>query len=192
MVRVMCKVLVVSESGYYQWKKRPVSKRAKADKELSTQIEPIFEQSRQTYGSPRLKAALKLKGISCSKKQVARLMRLMGLVSCHRRKKRKVNTTDSSHTNPVAPNRLNRDFTATGSDQKWVGDITGVWTKEGWLYLAALVDIYSKKVVGWSMGANRDEALVERALLMALERRNPCEGLLHHTVMSNKRNVKSR
>jgi transposase InsO family protein len=108
-------------------------------------------------------------------------MRLRGLVSCHCRKKRKVVTTDSNHTNPVARNVLNRDFTATKPDQKWVGDITGVWTREGWLYLAALVDIYSRKVVGWAMGANRDEALVERALLMALERRNPSEGLSHHS-----------
>jgi transposase InsO family protein len=110
----MCKMLAVSESGYYEWRKRPVSLRARADKELSAQIEPIFEQSRQTYGSPRVKAALKLKGISCSKKRVARLMRVMGLVSCHRRKKRKVVTTDSNHPNPVVRNLLNRDFTATG------------------------------------------------------------------------------
>ncbi|NWJ47685.1 MAG: IS3 family transposase [Chloroflexi bacterium] len=135
-VRLMCKVQVVSESGYYAWRKRPESARAKADRALEAEIEPIFEQSRQTYGSPRVKAALRGKGINCSRKRVARLMRLLGLVSCHRRKKRKVITTDSQHSNPVAPNRLKRDFTATKPDEKWVGDITGVWTNEGWLYLA--------------------------------------------------------
>ena len=108
-------------------------------------------------------------------------MRKKGLVSCWRRKKRKVVTTDSNHNQPVAPNRLDRDFTATAVNQKWVGDITGVWTEEGWLYLAALEDLYSRKIVGWSMSEVRDERLVEDALWMALIRRQPTGNLLHHT-----------
>lgn len=108
-------------------------------------------------------------------------MRQKGLVSCWRHKKRKICTTDSQHNQPVAPNRLNRDFTATAPNQKWVGDITGIWTEEGWLYLSALVDIYSRAVVGWAMDGIRDEQLVENALWMALVRRQPDAGLLHHT-----------
>ena len=147
-VRVMCEVLEVSESGYYAWRKRPPEqRREQADKALAEQVAPIFEQSRQTYGSPRVHAALRERGVKCSRRRVARLMRQKGLVSCWWRKKRKVCTTDSQHNQPVAPNRLNRDFTATEPNQKWVGDITGIWTDEGWLYLAALVDIYSRRLV---------------------------------------------
>lgn len=108
-------------------------------------------------------------------------MRKKGLVSCWRRKKRKVVTTDSNHNQPVAPNRLDQDFTATAVNQKCVGDITGVWTEEGWLYLAALEDLYSRRIVGWSMREVRDERLVEDALWMALIRRQPTGKLLHHT-----------
>ena len=181
-VRVLCEILEVSESGYYAWRKRkPTERREQADKALAEQVETVFEQSRQTYGSPRIHAALRANGVSCSRRRVARLMRQKGLVSCWRRKKRKVCTTDSQHNQPVAPNRLNRDFTTTAPNLKWVGDITGVWTDEGWLYLAALVDIYSRAVVGWAMDAARDEQLVENALWMALVRRQPQAGLLHHT-----------
>lgn len=181
-VRMLCKVLEVSESGYYAWHKRaPDQQREQADKVLGEQIATVFEQSRQTYGSPRVKAALREQGVSCSRRRVARMMHQKGLVSCWRRKKHKVCTTDSRHNQPVAPNRLNRDFVATAPNQKWVGDITGIWTEEGWLYLSALVDIYSRTVVGWAMDAVRDEQLVENALWMALVRRQPEAGLLHHT-----------
>lgn len=182
-VRVLCQLLEVSESGYYAWRKRQPAhqQREQADQILVEEVETVFEQSRQTYGSPRVHAALRARGVSCSRRRVARLMRQQGLVSCWRRKKRKVITTDSKHNQPVAPNRLNRDFTATAANQKWVGDITGVWTEEGWLYLSALVDVYSRTVVGWAMDAVRDEQLVENALWMALVRRQPEAGLLHHT-----------
>jgi putative transposase len=181
-VRVLCQVLKVSESGYYQWRKRkPCPKDLEAKQRLEKQVAQVFEQSHQTYGSPRVRAVLLQKGVQCSRGKVARLMREKGLVSCWRTKKRKVCTTDSQHNQPVAPNRLNRDFTATAVDQKWVGDITGVWTEEGWLYLAALVDVYSRKVVGWAMSGTRDEQLVENALWMALISRQPEAGLMHHT-----------
>lgn len=183
---MVCEVLKVSESGYYAWRKRQSREpghRQKADEELTAQVAEVFEQSHQSYGSPRIHAALREGGISCSRRRVARLMRKKGLVSCWRRKKRKVVTTDSNHEQPVAPNRLDRDFRAAAPNQKWVGDITGVWTEEGWLYLSAIVDLYSRRVVGWSMSAVRDERLVEDALWMALVRRQPepGSGLLHHT-----------
>jgi putative transposase len=185
-VRRLCEVLKVSESGYYAWRKRGCkelngAQKQKAEEQLANQVQEVFGQSRQTYGSPRIYAQLRAKGVSCSRRRVARLMRKQGLVSCWRTKKRKACTTDSHHNQPVAPNRLNRDFTATAVDQKWVGDITGVWTDEGWLYLAALVDVYSRKVVGWAMSGIRDEQLVENALWMALIGRQPQAGLLHHT-----------
>jgi putative transposase len=181
-VRVLCEVLGVSESGYYAWRKRkPCSKDMEATQKLTEEVTQAFEQSHQTYGSPRVHAILLQKGVRCSRRKVARVMRECGLVSCWRRKKRKVCTTDSQHNQPIAPNRLNRDFTATAPNQKWVGDITGVWTQEGWLYLAALVDVYSRKVVGWAMSGTRDEQLVENALWMALIGRQPEAGLMHHS-----------
>jgi len=182
-VRVLCEVLEISESGYYAWQKgqgREPDRHQKEDQELTAQLETVFEQSRQTYGSPRIHAALRSKGVSCSRRKIAKLMRKKGLVSCWRRKKRKVCTTDSHHNQPVAPNRLNRDFTATAVNQKWIGDITGIWTDEGWLYLAALEDLYSRRIVGWAMSGVRDERLVEDALWMALIRRQPDSNLLHH------------
>lgn len=181
---MLCEVLEVSESGFYGWRKRQgrePDRHQKEDEELTAQLEIIFEQSRQTYGSPRIHAALRSKGVSCSRHRVARLMQKKGLVSCWRRKKRKVVTTDSNHNQPVAPNRLDRDFTAAAPNQKWVGDITGVWTDEGWLYLSALEDLYSRRIVGWAMSEFRDERLVEDALWMALIRRQPDGNLLHHS-----------
>jgi transposase InsO family protein len=182
-VRVLCQVLQVSESGFYGWKKRkPDQRREQADKELGARVAEVFEGSRQTYGSPRVHAALRSEGVKCSRRRVAGLIRTKGLVSCWRRKKKfKICTTDSKHDQPMAPNRLARDFTATAPNQKWVGDITGVWTEEGWLYLVTLVDVYSRAVVGWARDSVRDEQLVENALWMALVRRQPQVGLLHHT-----------
>jgi putative transposase len=156
-VRVLCEVLEVSESGYYAWcKRKPCPKDMEATQKLTEQVTQAFEQSHQTYGSPRVHATLLQKGVRCSRRKVARLMRERGLVSCWRRKKRKVCTTDSQHNQPVAPNRLNRDFTATAPNQKWVGDITGVWTEDGWLYLAALVDVYSRFAQGSRLGNSLD------------------------------------
>lgn len=181
-VRMLCAVLHVSVSGYYAWRQRPpCQQRHAVDQQLSQQVDRVFRQSRQTYGSPRVYAALKAEGVPCSRRRVARVMHAAGWISCWRRTKRHVYTTDSQHTDPVVPNRLQRDFTAAGPNQKWVGDITGIWTAEGWLYLAALVDVYSRRVVGWAMGAERDARLVEVAFEMAVHHRQPASGLLHHT-----------
>lgn len=178
-IRVLCRVLEVAESGDYAWCNRQPSQREQANRQLVAQIGEVFTAGRQVYGSPRVHAALHKKGVVCSRKRVARLMQANGLSAG--RKKHKTRTTGSRHTNSVAPNRLARDLTATAANQKWVGDITGVWTQEGWLSVAALVDIYSRQVVGWAMDGQRDERLVEDALWMALARRQPDIGLLHHT-----------
>lgn len=149
-IRRLCHVLEVSESGYYAWRKRAPSKRKRADEELGKRIEDAYQNNRRVYGSPRLHAELKEQGMRCGRKRVARLMRERGINA--KPKRRKLKTTDSNHSNPVAPNLLNRDFTADAPNTKWVADITGIETREGWLYLAAIVDIYSRFVVGWAMG----------------------------------------
>jgi putative transposase len=175
----MCQVLEVSESGYYAWLKRDPSKRERVDKELGERIEDAYQKNRQVYGSPRIHAELKEQGIHCGRKRVARLMRELGINA--QSKRRKVKTTDSRHDNPVAPNLLERNFSADAPNTKWVSDITGIETGEGWLYLAAIVDIYSRFVVGWAMGKERDEQLITNAAKMALTRRHPRTGLLHHS-----------
>jgi putative transposase len=131
------------------------------------------------YGSPRVHAELKAQGVHCGRKRVARLMRERGINV--KPKRRKVKTTDSQHDNPVAPNLLKRDFTADAPNTKWVADITGIGTAEGWLYLAAIVDISSRLVVGWAMSKERDEHLVVKAAKMALTQRRPGAGLVHHS-----------
>jgi putative transposase len=156
-----------------------LSPRKAADKVLAERIESIFVGSRKLYGSPRVHAALRADGVRCSRKRVARLMSAKGLTP--RIKKHKTRTTDSQHDNPVAPNKLNREFEAAAPNHKWAGDITGIWTSEGWLYLAVLLDLYSRRVIGWAMGAQRDGRLVEEALNMALLKRRPAPGLLHHS-----------
>lgn len=175
----MCQILEVSESGYYAWLKREPSEREQEDKKLGDLIEDAYQRNRQVYGSPRIHAELKEQGVHCGKKRVARLMRERGINA--KLKKRKMKTTDSRHDNPVAPNVLDRNFSADAPNTKWVSDITGIETGEGWLYLAAIVDIYSRFVVGWSMGKERDEELITNAAEMALARRHPGAGLLHHS-----------
>ena len=179
-VEVMCRALGVSVSGYYAWQGREASARQRRDTLLLVQIRAVHQASRGLYGSPRVYAALRQQGIACSRKRVARLMRQAGLhsrrVVRHRR-----STTDSRHARPVAPNLLARDFSADAPNQKWVGDILGIWTEEGWLYLAALLDTYSRRIVGWAMSAFRDEALVTDALHMALTWRLVTDDLIHHT-----------
>jgi putative transposase len=138
-VSVMCRVLTVSRSGYYAWRSRPVSARKMADEQLLEQIKALFVESRETYGMPTIYRLLKKAGVRCSRKRVARLMREQQLVPKTVRRFRVV-TTDSNHDQPVAPNRLNQDFSADGPDQKWVADITYVPTAEGWLYLAIVLD----------------------------------------------------
>lgn len=178
-VRQLCQALEVSHSGYYAWHKRQARPEDPHLTALLEHIERIHKLSRRTYGSPRVHAQLCREGFHYNRKRIARLMRLKGLVG--RRKTRKVTTTDSRHDHPVAPNRLNRDFQAAEPNEKWVADITYIPTQEGWLYLAVVLDLYSRKVVGWSMMATLTADLVEDALKMALYERNPDPGLLHHS-----------
>ncbi len=179
-VERQCKTLQVSVSGYYAWRQRQTSRHEQRDVELSQQIEIIHQGSRGLYGSPRVHAALKRAGIRCGRKRVARLMRRAGLRS-HRQRRYRPLTTQSRHTLPVAPNRLQRQFKAALPNQKWVTDITYIPTHQGWLYLAVVLDLFSRLVVGWAMSDHPDEALVEGALRMALARRRPPPGLLSHS-----------
>jgi transposase InsO family protein len=179
-VETLCRALGVSVSGYYAWQNRLPSAREQSDEELLKQIRAIHHDSRGLYGSPRIHAALQQAGVRCSRKRVARLMRAAGIHS-QRRVRRRVRTTDSDPTRPVAPNLLQRDFSATAPNQKWVGDILGVPTDEGWLYVAALLDTFSRRVIGLAMSAYRDEALVTAALRLALGQRMLVGDLIHHT-----------
>ncbi|GHO48829.1 transposase [Ktedonospora formicarum] len=176
---VMCRVLDISESGYYAWRKRPTCQRRREDARLTNHIRQVFTSHQGRYGSPRIHVELKDRGVQCSRKRVARLMHEAELQA--KRKRRRVVTTRRDATHPVAPNLLERDFTATAPNTKWVTDITYIPTIQGWLYLAVMLDLYSRAVVGWSMSAECSEKLVENALKMALARRRPKAGLLHHS-----------
>ena len=166
-VVALCRNLGVSRQGYYAYLKRPPSKRAQRDQELRAAIVRIFEASRRTYGSPRVFEALRTEGIRTSKRRVERLMRELGLQARERKRYRVTTIADESH--PVANNTLERDFRADAPDQRWVTDITYVWTAEGWVYLAAIVDLHSRFVVGWAISAVNDRHLVLRALEQAVE-----------------------
>jgi putative transposase len=173
-------VLSVSVSGYYRWRQRRPSRRQREDEDLTQTIRRLHGESHQRYGSPRIHAELRAQGIHCGEKRVARLMRQEGLQGkCKWR--RRVCTTDSRHTLPVARNVLNQEFTAEQPNAKWVADITYIATAEGWLYLAGIVDIFSRKVVGWAMDETMTTELVERALMAAVKTRRPQPGLLHHS-----------
>jgi putative transposase len=179
----MCHALEVSVSGYYAWRARSQagsSAHERDDAVLSGRIRTAFLAGRGVYGSPRIHAALRAQGIRCARKRVARLMRAQGLCA-GRPRRRKPRTTDSRHTQPVAPNLLGRDFTAAAPNRKWVADITGISTHSGWLYLAGILDIYSRRAIGYAMASYRDEQLVETALDMALVTRRPQAGLIHHS-----------
>ena len=177
-----CRVLHVSVSGYYAWQQRRQHDKANdVDERLVAHIRAVFTDSRGTYGSPRVTAALHQQGMVCNRKRVARLMRQEGLVAKHRRQRR-VKTTDSRHAFPIAPNRLQREFSAERPNEKWVADFTYIDTAEGWLYLALVLDIFSRKIVGWAMDEHMESALVERALRMAFAQRKPTQGkLMHHS-----------
>jgi len=178
-VQAMCHALAVSVSGYYAWRQRAPSAHQQHDDALRRHIRRTFQVGRGVYGSPRIHAALPQEGIRCGRKRVARLMREEGLAA--RPVRRTPRTTDSQHSHPVAPNLLARQFTAAGPNQTWVADITAVATQANWLYLAAILDLYSRRVIGWALGARRDEQLVLQALRMALQQRQPPTGLLHHS-----------
>jgi len=178
-IAVLCRVLDVSPSGYYARRARPVSPHARRDAELSEQIAIFHAASKRRYGSPRVHADLKAGKVRVGRKRVARLMRERGLVARCRRRYR--TTTDSKHSFPIAPNLLERDFTAHGPDESWVTDITFIWTRQGWLYLAAILDVFSRRVVGWATGQHVDRHLALAALDMALAKRCPGRGLVHHS-----------
>jgi transposase InsO family protein len=178
-VGVLCDVLEVSRSGYYAWSKRPEPAGAKSDAQLKAQIAAVHEKSRSTYGSPRVHAALRGKGVRVGKKRVERLMREDGIKA--RQKRRFRRTTDSNHTHPIAPNVLDRNFTVTAPNKVWVTDVTYIATDEGWMYLAAILDLFSRRVVGWATSATNDRALALDALEKALQARRPAAGLLHHS-----------
>lgn len=178
-VRLMCQLLNVSSSGYYAWRKRPVSEREMANQELLKEIKAVHEESYETYGSPRIYAEMKEKGVICSENRVARLMRQEGLQA--KQSKRYKTTTKADKSHPVTPNLLAQDFMASAPNQKWTADITYIPTLEGWLYLAVILDLFSRRVVGWSMSARMTSTLVIDALNMALGQRQPGPGLLHHS-----------
>ena len=170
----LCENLQVSPSGYYDWQRRRVTPgpRAQETEELAREIGVIHDQSRQTYGTPRIVAALRRQGRCHGRARIARLMKAQGL--CGRQKGRyRIRTTDSNHDHPIAPNRLAEAPPATAPNQIWVTDITYIQTHEGWLYLAAILDLYSRRIVGWAMGPSIDAALALRALGMALLHRHP-------------------
>ena len=178
-VRRMCRLLGISRSSYYAWRKRKPSQREHSIEILIRHIRRIHRMSRRTYGSPRVHAELRKQRIMCNRKTVAKLMRQNGLQG--QRKRRRVTTTHSNHHFPIAVNLLNRDFHADKPDQKWVADITYIPTAEGWLYLAGVLDLFSRKIVGWEMSDQINADMVERALRMALYLRKPGQGLIHHS-----------
>jgi putative transposase len=175
---LMGKILGVSRSGFYNWKKHE-DKRATNDLTLLRAIEDIHTASRKTYGSPRIFSQLKALGFKTSKSKVERLMRDNGIRS--KMKKKFKATTNSKHSHPVAENILNRDFSPKAANMVWAGDITYIWTGEGWLYLAVILDLFSRQVIGWSMSERMTKELALNALTMAIRKRKPAKGLIHHT-----------
>ncbi len=178
-VKVLCSVLKVSRSAFYAWLKRPPSRRKRENEALVIKIQDIYKTSRKSYGSPRITAQLNAQGSQCSENRVARLMRENN-IAVHPRKRFRP-TTDSNHSHSIAANLLDRKFTTDQPDTAWVADITYIWTAQGWLYLAVILDLFSRKVVGWSMDDNMRTRLVINALDMALGQRNPETGLIHHS-----------
>lgn len=179
-IRWLCRLWDVAPSGYYRWREQPLSPRQREDEALAGQIAAAHEASRGTYGAPRIVEDLREEGTRTSKRRCARLMRAQGLrgKKKHRRRPR---TTDSRHQQPVAPNLLAKRPAPTGPNQCWLTDITYLQTAEGWLYLAAILDLWSRRIVGWACGPTLHAHLVLAALTDALTRRQPSQGLLHHS-----------
>jgi putative transposase len=175
----MCRAMRVTPAGYHAWKSRPQSNRKTEELRLVQIIENIHQGSRETYGSPRVHAVLSGKGEACSKGKVARLMRKHGIRA--KTKKKFKATTNSKHKLPVSDNVLNRDFEVDAPNRAWAGDITFLWTREGWLYLAVVIDLFSRKVIGWAMEPTMSRELALKALRMAIEVRQPDSGLVSHT-----------
>src|ERR1700728_1405931 len=177
-VQRLCKVLGVSQSGYFAWKDRPACRRQNEDMVLLAHIRSAFALSNATYGSPRMTRELRDDGITIGRHRVARLMRENALKA--RQKRRFKRTTDSLHAFPVAPNLLNQDFNATGPNQKWGADISYVWTREGWLYLAVVIDLFARRVIGWATSDRLHKERALSALRRAIAVRIPAVGLSHH------------
>jgi transposase InsO family protein len=175
----MCDVLHVSRSGYYAWLKRPVSERKKRKEWLTQRIQHIFLQSRRLYGSPKITHVLRAEGIRISQKTVARMMKELGLRS--RTVKKYKATTNSSHSLPVSENLLNQQFVAQAPNQVWMADMTYVPTQKGWLYVASVMDLYTRKIVGWHADERMTKRLVLQALDQAYQRQKPNSGVLHHS-----------
>lgn len=178
-VAAMCRVLRVTRSGYYAWKQRGECPREAENRRLDEAIQRLYDLHKGRYGAPRLTVELRAEGWSVSRRRVAKRMQGLGLKAKAARKYKA--TTQSGHDLPVMPNRLEQDFTATAANQKWVSDITYVWTEEGWLYLAVVLDLYSRAVVGWAMAERMTRDLVIAALTMAIWRRRPGPGLIVHS-----------
>jgi putative transposase len=179
-VKGLCQVLGVSRSGYYAWGGRPASARAQANQWLLGRIREQYRWSRKTYGSPRIQAALRQQGVVCSRKRVARLMHQAGIIARPKRACRPATTQRDPNDQP-APNVLNQEFGSPAPDRKWVADFTYIDTAEGWLYLASVLDLFSRRVVGWAMDAHMETALVQKAFNMAVAQRTPSAQLLHHS-----------
>jgi transposase InsO family protein len=179
-VRLMCDVLEVSPAGYYAWRDRPVSERSKSNAALLAEIRQIHQDSSGRYGSPRVHAALQRQGRGASRGRIERTMRQNGIRAITA-KPRRVRTTDSRHDLPIAPNLIARDFTAAAPNRVWLADITYIPTAEGWLYLAAVMDLFSRKIIGWAMRDHMQVELASAALTMAIEQRRPQAGLIHHS-----------
>lgn len=178
-IRSLCRVMKVSRSGFYEWRDRPISTRAKANAALLSCIRQVHERSRENYGAFKTWRALRMTGQTCGRHRVARLRREHGIEA--KRMRRFRSGYAARHTEGIAPNRLYRNFKADSANRVWVGDTTFVATREGWLQLAVLLDLHSRQVVGWAMHSVLNRSLVINALMMAIESRRPRPGLLHHT-----------
>ena len=186
-VKRLCRLLNVTKSSYYYWRSQAEKRKlsAKEESALLIKIRKAFHDSQQTYGSPRVWRQLLREGVSCSRKQVAKIMHKNRLISVHYRRKRKfITTTDSSGTKAPTPNLLQRDFSTTDVNQKWVGDVTFILTGEGWLYLASVIDLFSRRIVGWALGTKNDARLTCAAFKMAvLRRQNPKHSFITATAV---------
>ncbi len=178
-VSVMCRVLGVTKSGFYAWRKRPKPERVRRDAQLAATVAAVHQRSRRTYGSPRVHRELKARGVRVGKKRIERLMRENGLQG--RRKRRSKRTTDSRHGGPIAANLLARQFRVSEPNRAWVTDVTAVATDEGWLYLAPMLDLFSRRVLAWAASEHNDTALALDVLRQALRVRRPPPGWLHHS-----------
>jgi putative transposase len=181
-IEVLCEAFCVSRSGYYQWmeRRRKPSARVREDLQLAEQIREVHQQSGCTYGTPRLHAELRHRGHHHSRKRIDRIRRELGLWGRQKRRYRP-KTTDSAHDEPIAPNRLGELAGASRRDEVWVSDITYIQTDEGWLYLAVIMDLYSRRIIGWAFAHHLGTELVAAALAMALMHRRPPQGLVHHS-----------